>query len=379
MRGGADRVVHIGHAVARAQGLQPVRQRPEAIGRRRQRRRIQAQRLHRGQHRAQVAAVVPARQRRLRAVVHRAVAAVDHLAAHVPAVLAVEPAHLAVGQLQGGQLRIGGVEQGDARPRMGDQLELVGDVARLAAVPVQMLGKQVQHQRQLRPCAAAGHVAGLVAGQFDRPVLRRWHRRQHLQQRHADIADQAGAMAAGAQQVRQQRGGGALALGAGDADAAGHHAVRASVFGEPQRGAADEARAARRGGLCLGPVRTDPGRLDHHIERGQALGGGLGLDVQRRIAKRCDLLGFGRRAEQGQRRGRRVPGPGPRAPAIAQRAVGRAAFPPPPPQRDALRLKLRNSHARVPTGRPGCGAARPVPAAAPRAGRRGRAAAGSRG
>ncbi|MCW0424807.1 hypothetical protein NB713_002750 [Xanthomonas sacchari] len=379
MRRGADRVVHIGHAIAHAQGLQPVRQRPETIGRRRQRRRIQAQRLHRGQHRAQVAAVVPARQRRLRAVVHRAFAAVDHLAAHVPAVLAVEPAHLAVGQLQGGQLRIGGVEQGDARPRMGDQLELVGDVARLAAVPVQMLGKQVQHQRQLRPCAAAGHVAGLVTGQFDRPILRRRHRRQHFQQRHADIADQAGAMAAGAQQVRQQRGGGALALGAGDADAAGHHAVRASVFGEPQRGAADEARAARRGSLRLGPVRTDPGRLDHHIERGQALGAGLGLDMQRRIVQRGDLRGLLSRTEHRQRqRTSRFPVPDSRFPATHGR-IRRTALAPPTPQRDALRLKLRNSHARVPTGRPGCGAARPVPAAAPRAGRRGRAAAGSRG
>ncbi|MCW0417269.1 hypothetical protein NB689_003023 [Xanthomonas sacchari] len=276
-------------------------------------------------------------------------------------------------------MRIGGVEQCDARPRMGDQFELVGDVTRLAAVPVQMLGKQVQHQRQLRPRAAAGHVAGLVAGQFDRPVLRRRHRRQHLQQRHADVADQAGAMAAGAQQVRQQRGGGALALGAGDADAAGHHAVGAGVFGEPQGGAADEAGAARRGGLCLGPVRTDPGRLDHHIERGQALGGGLGLDMQRRIVQRGDLRGLLSRTEHRQRqRTSRFPVPDSRFPATHGR-IRRAALATPAPQRDALRLKLRNSHARVPTDRPGCGAARPVPAAAPRAGRRGRAAAGSRG
>src|SRR3546814_5276891 len=50
---------------------------------------------------------------------------------------------------------------------------------------------------------------------FDRPVLRSFV--QQFQQRHADVAGQRRARAAGAQQVREQRGGGALALGAGDA------------------------------------------------------------------------------------------------------------------------------------------------------------------
>ncbi len=164
VRRGANRVVDIGDAVALAQGLQAVRQRPEIRRGRRQCRRVQAQRLDRRQHRAQVAAVVPARQRHPRAVEHRHLAAVHDSAAHMPAVFAIEPTHLAIGQRQRGQVRIGGVEQRDTRPRPGHQRQLVFDVARLAAVPVQMFREQVQHQRQLRPRAAAGDVAGLVAG-----------------------------------------------------------------------------------------------------------------------------------------------------------------------------------------------------------------------
>ena len=96
MRRGADRIVDVGDAVARAERLQPVRQRLEAGGVRRQRDGIQAQRLDRGQHRAQVAAVVAAGQRQVRRIHHARVAAIQRVAAQVPAVVATEPAHLAV-------------------------------------------------------------------------------------------------------------------------------------------------------------------------------------------------------------------------------------------------------------------------------------------
>src|SRR3546814_9325483 len=87
------------------------------------------------------------------------------------------------------------------------------------SVPVQVLGKDVGHHRDLRAHAAGGDVAGLVARQLDRPQLRVVF--DQLQQRQANVAAQRRAMAAGAQQVRQQRGGRALALGAGDAARAG--------------------------------------------------------------------------------------------------------------------------------------------------------------
>ncbi|KAG0917171.1 hypothetical protein G6F32_016467 [Rhizopus arrhizus] len=71
-----------------------------------------------------------------------------------------------------------------------------------------------------------------------------------------------------AQQVRDQRGGGALALGAGHAHGVVHDAVVGRVFGKPQRGAADDdtqpahgrssrgrGRAEGMGGPVLGQMR----------------------------------------------------------------------------------------------------------------------------
>ena len=223
VRGGADRIVDPGQAITFAQPLQAVRQRAEIQRRRCQRCRIQAQRLDRRQHRAQVAAVVAPGQRHRRGVEHERVAAIQRIATQVPAIVAVEPDDATVRQVQPGQARIGCVEHGGAGPGGGHQRQLVLDVALLAAMPVQVLGEQVQHHRHLRAHAAGGDVAGLVAGQFDRVELRHaavGRGFRQLQQRQADVAGQRGAMAAGAQQVRQQRGGGALALGAGHAHGA---------------------------------------------------------------------------------------------------------------------------------------------------------------
>ena len=73
--------------------------------------------------------------------------------------------------------------------------------------------------------------AGLVARHLDDPELRLFGSHVHqFQQRHADVARQRGALAGRAQQVRDQRGDRALALGAGDADGA-----RPRVLREPQR------------------------------------------------------------------------------------------------------------------------------------------------
>ncbi|MNV65119.1 hypothetical protein D3C71_1577960 [compost metagenome] len=65
VRRGADRIVDEGDPLAHADGLQAVGQRAEVLHRRGQCHRVQAQRLDRRQHRAQVAAVVSAGQRRV--------------------------------------------------------------------------------------------------------------------------------------------------------------------------------------------------------------------------------------------------------------------------------------------------------------------------
>ncbi|KAG1457303.1 hypothetical protein G6F57_014917 [Rhizopus arrhizus] len=242
VRRGADRIVDVGQAIGETDALQAVRQRAEILHRRCQRHGVETQRFQRGQHRAQVAAVVPARQWRVAGIEHGLLAPVHDIAAHVPALRLVEPDHLAVGQRQRGQVRIGRIEHGDARRGFGDQPQLVFDVTLLAAVPVQVFREKVQHHRHLRMGATARHFAGLVAGQLHRPILGRGLRVQHFQQRQADVADQAGAMPRRAQQVRDQRGGGALALGAGHAHGVVHDAVVGRVFGKPQR-----ARSAGKG------------------------------------------------------------------------------------------------------------------------------------
>ncbi|MNV81895.1 hypothetical protein D3C71_1755900 [compost metagenome] len=106
------------------------------------------------------------------------------------------------------------------------------------------------------------------------------------------------------QQVRQQRGCGALALGAGHAHGIGQVAVGIDVLAEPQRGATDELRALRHRLLRFGLVRADARRLDDHIERGQSFRRQLGFDLQIRITQRCDFHGFGSRTEQRQPRGK---------------------------------------------------------------------------
>ncbi|KAG0946297.1 hypothetical protein G6F31_014342 [Rhizopus arrhizus] len=217
--------------------------------------------------------------------------------------------------------------------------------------------------------ATARHFAGLVAGQLHRPILGRGLRVQHFQQRQADVADQAGAMPRRAQQVRDQRGGGALALGAGHAHGVVHDAVVGRVFGKPQRGAADERRALLRRRQRDRLVRADAGRLDHHIERCQRFGRGLTTHLQRALRFRTRRVDFACQAEQAQRQ-RRQP--------LTQYRKRGAALAAPAPQRNPLSLKLRNLHAPVPTARPGHDARPAAAAAAPVPVQRRPAAAGSR-
>ena len=81
------------------------------------------------------------------------------------------------------------------------------------------------------------------------------------------------------QQMRQQRGGRALALGAGNADRVRQPAIGIGVLAEPQRGTADELCALRQCVLRLGLVRADARRFDHHVERSQQLATELGFNA----------------------------------------------------------------------------------------------------
>ncbi len=228
----------------------------------------------------------------------------------------------------------------------GHQRQLVVDVALLAAVPVQVFREDVQNDGHVRTHATARHFAGLVAGQFNCPVFRRRLRVQHLKQRQADIADQAGAMAGSTQQVRQQRGSGALALGTGHTDRIGQRTARIGVLAEPQRGTADELRTLPQRVLRLGLVRTDAGRLDHHVEARQRLAAYIGFHLQDACGFGACCIGLSSRTEQGQRECWQ--------PRLEYMERG-TALTAPAPQRDALAFKLRNSHADAPTMQPGCG------------------------
>ena len=211
------------------------------------------------------------------------------------------------------------------------QRQLVVDVALLATVPVEMLGKDIGDDRDFRPRAARRDIARLVARQFDRPEFRRRRRigsvAASLQQRQADVAGQRGAVATGAQQVREQRRGGALALGAGDAQRARALACSANHSAVPPM----NMRALVRGDQRFRTVGADARRLDHDIERRQAPGAGVGFDGQAaRRRARPHLAASSLVAEQGQRQ-RRQP--------RTDRAVGGAAFAAPAPQRDAAAFK----------------------------------------
>ena len=338
VRRGADRIVDVRDAIANAQRLQPMRQRLERGCVRRQGFGIEPQRLDSRQHSAQVAAIVAPGQRHVAGVEHRMPTAMHDIAAQMPAVGSAEEAHLALRQCHRRQRAVLAVEDRDARLGSGEQCKFVVDITRFAAVPVEVLGEDVGRDRDLRRHPGCGNVAGLVAGQFDHPEFWRLHIARltdilQFQHRQADVPAQRGAVAARAQQVREQRRGGALALGAGDADRA-----RVGVFGEPQRGAADETRAAFGRRQRFRPVGTDARRFDHHLERRQALGAGIGVGGQQCVAQRVRLGDFSGRTEQGQRQCRQT---------TTQRAIRRAALAAPTPQRDPLVAESRDVERRI--------------------------------
>ena len=234
-RRGADGIVDIADAVFLTQALQPVRQGPEVFCRRRKCRRIQTKGIDGCQGRADIAGVVLARHRQFAQIQNCSIATVQRVALGVPAVIGVEPVHLGfqtVRQRRNPRRFI--VEHHMAGLRFCNQRRFILEIGLKTAMPVEMFRVEIQHHRHFRP----NRFESLVARHLDDPEFRLLGPVHGFQQRRADVADQGRAFAGAAQQMRDQRADRALAFGGGHA-----HGARIGMGGEPEGGAADEARA----------------------------------------------------------------------------------------------------------------------------------------
>jgi hypothetical protein len=120
------------------------------------------------------------------------------------------------------------------------------------AVPVEMVGRQVEQRADLR--LEAGHQVDLVGRQLEHIDPPRQRRRQQ-KGRGADVAADLGIAPGRPQHVAGKRGGGRLAVGAGDRDDLGPGAVH--LAGE-HLGVADDLDACRTGAAHR-PVRRRDG------------------------------------------------------------------------------------------------------------------------
>ena len=218
---------------------------------RRQRRRVQAQRLDRGQHRAQVDAIVPARQRQAAGIHHPVSPRYSSSSRRCQPSSSSNQMHLAATAATSNAARRGSAALSTATRGCASvsKRQLVLEVARLAC----RASPGVRERGSARPRLpdAAPHSRGLVAGQFDHPELG------------------AGSTSSSSSSGRPMLPASAVRWPAARSRCAISavvvllplvpvtQIVRASrVLGEPQRGAADEARAAaaprRRAGECTG-------------------------------------------------------------------------------------------------------------------------------
>ena len=181
---------------------------------------------------------------------------------HPRAGFALDPGHGPEQRGVGPQQGAAAVGDDGAHPRTRAQRELVAVVAVRPAVPVQVVLRQRRHHDDRRPCR---HVCGLVGGGLHDPpvdVLLDLG----VPRRHAEVAAGEHPVAQPTQQPAHDRGGRALALGAGH----GEHAVAVGVL-EPQPEPAADGDAR---GLDLQHVRAvaaQPGSLDHHVTSQQQL------------------------------------------------------------------------------------------------------------
>ena len=175
------------------------------------------------------------------------------------------------------------VGDGEFGARLGAGGQLVAVVLLDAAVPGQVVGVQRGHRGDRR---GRGEVGRLVAGDLDHPVVA--------------VAGQGGVVRSGAdvaahhrpvpeagQQVAEDRGGGGLALGAGDAD----DPVPVGLL-QPQPEAAGQHHTRLPQPVGLRAVAADPRGLHHDLAAQQrvkaAVGGGQDVLVSR--FSRCGVV-----------------------------------------------------------------------------------------
>ena len=234
---GRDAVVNPLHRPV-ADGLQAMRQSPDAVQARRKRRQIEAGRLDRGQSDRDVLSVVPPAKRHvIRRDDQTGAAANTTVIVHVPAAAVAKRANRG------------------ASIRQPEDPQLVGAVLILGAVPIGVLAVQVGHHSDL---GTDGQVSQLVARELEHDP-RLGVEIEQVDHRPADVPGQLGGGEV-AQKVRQHSRRRALALGSGHADHVATLPLR-----HPQGGGGRDDLAVCKSALDQRLVDRDSGRTNEHV------------------------------------------------------------------------------------------------------------------
>ncbi len=173
---------------------------------------------------------------------------------------------------------------------------LVGGVRLHRAVPVQVVGGQVEHGRRVR--AQRGRPVQLVAGELDGEHVVGLLGEHRVQHRDADVADGGGAPARGGQDRGEHLDRGGLAVGAGDRQPGGRFAGGGVRPAQPpgQLDVAPDLQAGPLGGLEQRAARRPAGRGD---DQPGALGQGVAVAEADGDAERLQFGGAGPQALAG--------------------------------------------------------------------------------
>ncbi len=206
--------------------LEAVGERCEPRQRPRERRWRDGEGLHGRESRAQVQGVVLPGEGQIGDGEDGSAEVGDPSAGRIPAVPAAE-AHRGNRGLQRRQRVIAGAQHRRAHAGKSEQAELLGSIGLLRPVPVEVLGEDVRHQRDLRADLEVGDLEARQlhdGGPIEVAV-------EQIEGGHADVARERGIATGGPQQMAGERRRGALALRAGHPD----HALAAALR-QPQCG-----------------------------------------------------------------------------------------------------------------------------------------------